>query len=90
MFWAYAAREFTTDILPLDPRLLVQKYLAVAYELGIPYGVDEYVYIERFAAGGMSSGQVGGAFVEEGLKTLLRRLPLYGGESRLLIHYYNH
>ena len=90
LFWAYAAREFTTDILPLDPRLLVQKYLAVAYELGIPYGVDEYAYIERFAAGGMSSGQVGGAFVEEGLKTLLRRLPLYGGESRLLIHYYNH
>ena len=90
LFWAYAAREFTMDALPMDPRLLMQKYLAIAYEFGIPYGVDEYVYVERFAAGGMSSGHVGGAFIEKSLQTLLYRLPLYGTEGRLSVHYHQH
>jgi len=45
--------------------------------LGIPFGKDEYVFIKRFAAGGMSSGMVGGLFVQEALDKLIYRLKKY-------------
>lgn len=79
IFWAYAARQFTNDKLPMNPKELEDKYLSIAKEFGIPTTAkdDEYVCVKRFAAGGMSSGQVGGYFIEESLKTLLRRNGLY-------------
>ena len=77
LFWAYAARQFTCDRLPMDELCFKNKYKDIVASLGIPFGQDEYVYIQRFAAGGMSSGMVGGLFVEEALGKLLYRLRKY-------------
>lgn len=51
--------------------------MSIVKVLGIPFGTEEYVFIKRFAAGGMSSGMVGGLFVEEALNKLLYRLKKY-------------
>ena len=77
LFWTYAARAFTYDVLPMDEDALKSKYLEIAQSFGIPLSGEEYVHIERFASGGMSSGMVGGDFVHESLQTLLRRNKLY-------------
>lgn len=77
LFWAYAARQFTYDKLPMDENTFTEKYKAIVESLCIPFGKDEYVFVERFAAGGMSSGMVGGLFVEEALSQLLYRLKKY-------------
>ncbi len=77
LFWAYASRAFTYDALPMDPSPLKEKYLGIAKSFGIPASGDEYVHIDRFASGGLSSGMIGGSFIEESLKTLLRRNELY-------------
>ncbi len=74
LFWAYTARQFTYDSLPMDRWEFMAKYRAIVDSLGIPFGKDEYAYIERFAAGGMSSGMVGGLFVKDALDKLLYRL----------------
>lgn len=76
-FWTYTARQFTYDKLPMEQEIFVDKYKGIVEEFHIPYGIDEYVYVERFAAGGMSSGMVGGLFVEEALQTLCNRLKKY-------------
>ena len=76
-FWTYTARQFTYDKLPMDEADFVEKYRKVVNKLNIPYGRDEYIYIDKFAAGGMSSGMIGGIFVEEALDVLCRRLRKY-------------
>lgn len=76
-FWAYAARQFTDDKLPMSQELFTKKYKEIVERLRIPFGEDEYVYIEQFAAGGMSSGMVGGLFVEQTLQILCNRLKKY-------------
>lgn len=76
-FWAYMARLFSYDELPLSADVLRKKYMHEVEKLGIPYGVDEYVHIPQFAHGGMSSGMVGGMFVADALDVLLQRLNLY-------------
>lgn len=76
-FWAYAARCFTYDKLPMDPEAFSNKYMSIVEDLGIPYGKDEWCRIERFAAGGMSSGCVHGGFVKEAHDLLLVRLQKY-------------
>ena len=76
-FWAYAARQFTFDKLPMSAVAFKEKYMAIVKVLGIPFGTEEHVYIKRFAAGGMSSGIVDGRFVEEALEKLLYRLKKY-------------
>lgn len=75
--WAYLAREFSFDTLPLSADLLNRKYLCCIQELGIPFGVDEYVHIPEFAHGGMSSGMVGGMFVANALDVLQKRRAYY-------------
>ena len=77
LFWAYAARKFTYDKLPMSIDLFREKYLSIVNEFEIPFGEDDYVYCERFAAGGMSSGMVGGMFVKDALDTLCQRLKKY-------------
>lgn len=79
-FWAYTARQFTYDKLPMDERDFTRKYMSIVDEFGIPYGKngkDGSVYIDRFAAGGISSGVVSGAFVAEVHQLLLKRLKKY-------------
>ena len=76
-FWAYVARQFTFDRLPMPPEQFSEKYMTIVAALGIPYGADESVYLKRFAAGGMSSGIVNGVFVKEAHETLLKRLVKY-------------
>lgn len=76
-FWAYVARQFTFDKLPMSEVAFEEKYIGIVKVLGIPFGVEERVYIKRFAAGGMSSGMVGGRFAEKALATLLCRLKKY-------------
>lgn len=77
LYWAYASRAFTYDALPMAPESLTAKYLGIAESFGIPVSGDEYVHVARFASGGMSSGMVGGTFIEESLKVLLGRNELY-------------
>lgn len=76
-FWAYTARQFTDDKLPMSQERFAKKYKEIVELLHIPFGRDEYVYIEQFAAGGMSSGMVGGLFVEQALQILCKRLQKY-------------
>lgn len=76
-FWTYTARRFTDDKLPMSKEVFAEKYKTIVEGLHIPFGKDEYVYIEKFAAGGMSSGMVGGIFVEQALQTLCYRLEKY-------------
>lgn len=76
-FWAYAARRFTYDKLPMDAEAFSRKYMSIVAELDLPYGKDEWRQIERFAAGGMSSGAVHGEFVKEAHRLLLLRLQKY-------------
>ena len=76
-FWVYAARRFTYDRLPMKEDEFSRKYMSIVRELNIPYGTDDFVHIEMFAAGGMSSGCVSGKFVEEAHELLLRRLKKY-------------
>jgi len=76
-FWAYAARSFTYDKLPMSPDRFSRKYMSIVRELGIPYGEDKWCHIDQFSAGGMSSGCVHGMFVEEAHKLLLSRLEKY-------------
>lgn len=73
LLWAYAARQFTYDKLPMDKALLKEKYLYIVADFHMPTDGDEYVYIERFAAGGMSSVVVGSRFIRESLSILLKR-----------------
>lgn len=73
-FWAYAARKFTYDKLPMDEEDFAHKYRSIIHELKIPFGENEHVFIERFAAGGMSSGMVSGRFAQEALDQLKTRL----------------
>lgn len=77
LFWAYAARRFTYDKLPMDAVRLKEKYLSIAAGFNIPTEGDEYVFVERFAAGGMSSGVVGSRFIRESLSVLLQRNTKY-------------
>lgn len=76
-FWAYTARQFTDDKLPMSQERFAKKYKEIVEHLHIPFGRDGYVYIEQFAAGGMSSGMVGGLFVEQALQILCKRLQKY-------------
>lgn len=76
-FWAYVARQFTFDKLPMTEDAFRSKYMSIVKVLGIPFGTEEYVFIKRFAAGGMSSGMVGGLFAQEALNKLLYRLKKY-------------
>lgn len=76
-FWAYTARLFTDDKLPMNEADFIEKYKSIVKWFDIPFGRDEYVYIEQFAAGGMSSGVVGGMFVKQALQTLCYRLKKY-------------
>ena len=76
--WEYTARQFTYDNLPMSVEEFREKYIAIVNDFDIPFGIDEYVYIEKFAAGGMSSGVVGGKFVEDALELLCKRLRKYG------------
>lgn len=77
LFWAYAARQFTYDKLPMSEIALREKYLSIASSFGIPHNGEAYAYVERFAAGGMSSGVVTGNFIAESLATLLQRNTKY-------------
>lgn len=76
-WWAYAARKFTYDKLPMDETYLYEKYKAVAKEFGLNINYNRYVKIEIFSAGGMSSGIVGEQFVREGWYDIRRRNRLY-------------
>lgn len=76
-WWAYAARQFTYDKLPMDEKYLYNKYKEIAKKFGLKtYGCG-YAHIPQFSAGGMSSGVVTNEFVSLGLRTLKKRNSLY-------------
>lgn len=83
LWWAYAARQFTFDKLPMDESALYEKYKGIAKKFGINMNHNNYYYIERFAAGGMSSGMVGSQFVRQGWMTIRNRNRLYTKEEVL-------
>lgn len=83
LWWAYAARQFTFDKLPMDELALYEKYNGIAKKFEINMNYDGYNYIERFAAGGMSSGVVGSQFVRRGWRTIRNRNRLYTKEEVL-------
>lgn len=77
LWWAYVARKFTFDKLPMDEQELQDKYNSFAAKFRISLSYYKDYYIERFAAGGMSSGMVGSRFVREGWRTVRDRNKLY-------------
>lgn len=77
LWWAYAARQFTYDKLPMDEQFFFKKYKSILQEFGMKFYGNRYVYIERFAAGGMSSGMVGEEFVRQAWYELILRNRLY-------------
>ena len=81
-YWAYVAREFTYDKLPMNEDLLYEKYLGIAKQFGINTKYQNNYYIERFAAGGMSSGIVTSEFVRKGWYTIRNRNRLYFKEEK--------
>lgn len=83
LWWAYAARQFTYDKLPMDEQFFYNKYKGIAREFGLRITSNQYIYIERFAAGGMSSGEVGCEFVREGWYDVRRRNRLYQSDIAL-------
>lgn len=78
---AYAARKFTYDKLPMDEQFFYEKYKSIVQEFGMRIYSNQLVYIERFAAGGMSSGVVGEEFVRQGWYKLRRRNRLYRSDE---------
>lgn len=81
LWWAYAARKFTYDKLPMDEQFFYEKYKSIVQEFGMRIYSNHLVYIERFAAGGMSSGVVGEEFVRQGWYELRRRNRLYRSDE---------
>lgn len=81
LWWAYAARKFTYDKLPMDEQFFYEKYKSIVQEFGMRIYSNHLVYIERFAAGGMSSGVVGEEFVRQGWYELRRRNRLYQSDE---------
>lgn len=81
LWWAYAARCFTYDKLPMDEQTFLEKYKSIAREFGMKFYGNGYVCINRFAAGGMSSGVVGEEFVRQGWYELRRRNRLYRSDE---------
>ena len=76
--WAYMARQFTSDKLPMSETAITEKARVILHSLGISEVCEESIYIERFAAGGMSSGHVNGKYFWECfLPIILRRSKLY-------------
>ena len=70
-FWAYTSRRFTYDPLPMTPETFSNKYMGIVRDLQIPYGTHDDVYIDSFAAGGMSGGWVSGMFAKKAHEILL-------------------
>ena len=77
LWWAYVARKLTQFTLPMDEQELYDLYNDAAKEFGINIKHDEPYYIQRFAAGGMSSGVVTGEFVRKGWYVIRDRNRLY-------------
>lgn len=77
LYWAYVSRNFTYDKLPMNESLIYEKYLCVADKFEIDINSKDNYYIERFSAGGMSSGIVTGEFVRNGWETIKNRNKLY-------------
>ena len=74
-FWAYTSRHFSSfAIKDLDKDTLTREYMKIVDSFNIPFGREDWVYIEQFDGGGMSRGVVGGLFAEEALNLLLKRL----------------
>ena len=61
----------------MDEQFFYEKYKSIVQEFGMRIYSNQLVYIERFAAGGMSSGMVGEEFVREGWYDVRRRNRLY-------------
>lgn len=75
--WAYIARQFSDDVLPMDKDEFIKKYMDVVNKFNIPFGKDETVVIDEFTYDGNNNGEVNGMFVKEGLDTLIERSKLY-------------
>ena len=80
LWWAYVSRKLTKYTLPMDEQDLFDLYNEAAKEFGINMKYDDHYYIERFAAGGMSSGVVTGEFVRKGWYVIRDRNRLYSKE----------
>jgi hypothetical protein len=77
LWWAYAARKFTFDKLPIEEKTLYKKYDGIAKEFGLDMNHAGTVFVERFDAGGMSSGVVGEKFIYDGWCEIQHRNRLY-------------
>lgn len=81
LYWAYLSRKFTLDKLPIDDNFLQEKYRRIADENGISKYPNRQIYIERFAAGGMSSGIVCSDFVNQQKEVLRKRNRAFGNRN---------
>ena len=76
--WAYIARQFTYDKLPMSTEDIIRKFRDILHSLGIDETCEEHIYIKRFDSGGMSRGLISGKNAwERFLPVILRRNKLY-------------
>lgn len=75
--WAYIARSFSDDVLPIDEHELIYRYLKIIGDLDIPFGSDEYVNVDIFNHDGKDAGIICASFVYEALDILIERLKVY-------------
>ena len=76
--WAYIARQFTYDKLPMSTDDIIRKFRDILHSLGIDETREEHIYIKRFDSGGMSRGLISGKNAwERFLPVILRRNKLY-------------
>lgn len=81
-YWAYVAREFTFDKLPMDEQYLYDKYRNIAKSFGLNINYCGHKFIKQFSAGGMSSGIVTEEFVRRGWYSIRNRNKLYRGQYK--------
>lgn len=77
LWWAYAARKFTFEKLPMSERLLYEKYKAIAAEFGLNMRGYDHAYVQRFAVGEFDLGRICEDFIQQGWYTVRHRNRLY-------------
>ena len=74
-FWKYLEGYFSKVAFPYSEKELIDDIYRLFYEVsGVQLTVDARVYVEQFAHGGMSSGQLSGEFwVNSGIPMIVGR-----------------
>lgn len=73
LFWAYMARKFTFEKLPMDEEYLIERYIQGCLELGIKFHSYGETVVKSFSAGYHGTDIISGRLVHDVLYTIKRR-----------------